>query len=730
MSNNRKAAHDIFLSRPLDVTPHETQKISSYFNAQVFTPAKMKAYLSSTAYEGYREALENRTKISRLLADQIASALRSWAMEKGATHYTHWFQPLTGATAEKHDSFFTLDGNGNAIEKLSGSELVQQEPDASSFPSGGLRATFEARGYTAWDPSSPAFIMDIGGGKTLCIPTVFISYTGEALDHKAPLLRSIEVLDKAATDVARYFDRFVKKVEPTLGWEQEYFVIDKAMYYSRPDLLANGRTVFGRAPSKGQQLDDHYFGSIPERVYSFMLDLEKESHKLGIPLRTRHNEVAPSQFECAPMFEPANIAVDHNQLLMNLLDRVARRHNLIVLTHEKPFAGINGSGKHNNWSFSTDTGTNLLSPGSTPRNNLQFLTFFINTIKAVHDHADLIRASIASESNDYRLGANEAPPAIMSVFVGSFLTQVLDELEKRVDEDFKDDDETELKLDIHKMIPDILLDNTDRNRTSPFAFTGNKFEFRAVGSSANCADPMTVLNSIVANQLREFKAKVDAQIKEGIKKDTAILRILSEYMSQSKNILFEGNNYSEEWAEEAKRRGLNNIKTAPEAMDAYVSDSTIGLFTALGVMTEREIRARHEIYLDEYLMRVSIESKIISELAVGQILPAAFKYQNEILDIISKAQQAGFAESTVRIQKELFEKLSGHITAAYDALQKLEKVCDEVENIQSLRDRAIFYATTIKPVFEEIRTEIDELELLVDDKAWPLPKYREILFAR
>lgn len=730
MSNNRKAAHDIFLSRPHELKDHKPEKITSYFNENVFTATKMKAYLSSTAYEGYKEALENRTKISRLLADQIASAIRSWAMEKGATHYTHWFQPLTGATAEKHDSFFTLDGNGNAIEKLSGSELVQQEPDASSFPSGGLRATFEARGYTAWDPSSPAFIMDIGGGKTLCIPTVFISYTGEALDHKAPLLKSIEVLDKAATEVAKYFDRFVKKVEPTLGWEQEYFVIDKAMYYSRPDLLANGRTVFGRAPSKGQQLDDHYFGSIPERVYSFMLDLEKESHKLGIPLRTRHNEVAPSQFECAPMFEAANIAVDHNQLLVNLLDRVARRHNLIVLTHEKPFAGINGSGKHNNWSCGTDTGTNLLSPGSTPRNNLQFLTFFINTIKAVHDHADLLRACIASESNDYRLGANEAPPAIISVFVGSYLTQVLDKLEKSVDEDFKDEDETDLKLDIHKMIPDILLDNTDRNRTSPFAFTGNKFEFRAVGSSANCADPMTVLNSIVAAQLKEFKVEVDAQIKKGVKKDTAILRTLSNYLSSAKNILFEGNNYSDEWAEEAVKRGLSNIKSTPKAMDAYISDQSIALFTEMGIMTEREIKARHEIYLEEYIMKVSIESRIIGEMAIGQILPAAIKYQNDVLDAVTKAKNAGFGDESTNIHKDIFERVSKHINGAYEHVQKLDEVCKKGERVKDLREKAIFFASEIKPLFEEIRADIDELELLVDDKSWPLPKYREILFAR
>lgn len=555
MSTNRSTALSLFLSRPKNPLARENKKISSYYAENVFTEDKLKAYLSNDAYKAYSQTISQGQKISRQLADQIAAALKAWAMEKGTTHYTHWFQPLTGTTAEKHDSFFTLAGNGSAVEKFDGDALVQQEPDASSFPSGGLRATFEARGYTAWDPMSPAFIMDIAGSKTLCIPTVFISYTGEALDHKAPLIRSIEALDKAATGVARYFDRFVNKVTPTLGWEQEYFLIDKAMYYARPDLMASGRTVFGRGPAKGQQLEDHYFGAIPERVYSYMVDLEMECHKLGIPVRTRHNEVAPSQFELAPMFEVANIAVDHNSLLMDLMDRVARRHHLIVLLHEKPFAGINGSGKHNNWSMSTDTGTNLLGPGKTPRNNLQFLTFFTNTIKAVYDHADLLRASIAAESNDYRLGANEAPPAIISVFIGDYLTRALEAIETRVENDLKEEEENDLKLDIHKMIPDVMMDNTDRNRTSPFAFTGNKFEFRAVGSSANCADPMMVLNTIVANQLNDFKTKVDKHIADGEKKDSAILKELRECIKSCKNILFEGDNYSEAWAKEAEKRG-------------------------------------------------------------------------------------------------------------------------------------------------------------------------------
>lgn len=730
MSNGRKSAIEVFSSRPPEYQGAQTAKISAIFNENVFTAAKMKTYLSSSAFASFKGALENKVKISRELADQIATAIKSWAIENGATHYTHWFQPLTGSTAEKHDSFFTIDMHGNAIERLSGSELVQQEPDASSFPSGGLRATFEARGYTAWDPGSPAFIMDIANGKTLCIPTVFISYTGEALDHKAPLIKSMEAIDKSATEVARYFDRHVKKVIPTLGWEQEYFIIDKAMYYARPDLLANGRTVFGRAPAKGQQLDDHYFGAIPERVYAFMLDLEQESHKLGIPLRTRHNEVAPSQFECAPMFEAVNLAVDHNQLLVNLMDRIARRHNLIVLTHEKPFAGINGSGKHNNWSLMTDDFTNLLSPGSTPRNNLQFLTFFINTIKAVHDHADLLRASIASESNDYRLGANEAPPAIMSVFVGSYLYRVLDAVEARVDDDFSDEDEMDLKLDIHKMIPDILLDNTDRNRTSPFAFTGNKFEFRAVGSSANCSRAMITLNTIMSNQLKAFKKNVDALIKKGERRDSAILKVLRECMISSKRILFEGNNYSQEWAEEAAKRGLKNIKTTPRALDALINESSIRVFTEEEVLSERELRARHEIFLEEYVTKVKIEARVIIDLAMNQILPAAFKYQSALSDTISKAEKSGLESKSLGVHKEIFYRTSAAITGAYNNIELLEKTLEEVNEVDDIRDKAIDFSEKVKPFFDKIRIHVDELELLVDDTLWPLPKYREILFAR
>lgn len=730
MSTNRSAAMNLFLSRPKNPKERENKKISSYYADNVFTDSKMKSYLSHEAYKAYQQGLENGQKISRDLADQIAAALKSWAMENGTTHYTHWFQPLTGSTAEKHDSFFTINAAGTALERFDGDALVQQEPDASSFPSGGLRATFEARGYSAWDPLSPAFIMDIAGSKTLCIPTVFISYTGEALDHKAPLLRSIEALDKAATGVARYFDRFVNKVTATLGWEQEYFLIDKAMYYARPDLMAGGRTIFGRSPAKGQQLEDHYFGAIPERVYAFMVDLEMECHKLGIPVRTRHNEVAPSQFECAPMFETCNIAVDHNQLLMDLMDRVARRHHLIVLFHEKPFAGINGSGKHNNWSMSTDTGTNLLGPGKTPRNNLLFLTFFVNTIKAVHDHADLLRASIAAESNDYRLGANEAPPAIISVFIGNYLTQVLEAIEKRVDHDLKEEEEQDLKLDIHKMIPDVLLDNTDRNRTSPFAFTGNKFEFRAVGSSANCADPMMVLNMIVANQLNEFKEKVDQHINAGEKKDSAILKELRVCITSCKGILFEGDNYSEAWANEAARRGLPNIKTTPLALDAYVTAKAKKLFADSRILNEKEIEARHEIYLEKYIKKVQIEANLAEELCMNQIIPACLRYQTDVMSNIKSATDAGLAAAAVKTQTELAQLIGKCIDGVYQSISKLRAEMDNHSKHSNSRDEAIHYCDKVKPILQQVRENVDTLELYVEDKYWPLPKYREILFNR
>jgi glutamine synthetase len=730
MPTNRSTALSLFLSRPKSINERENRKISSYYGDNVFTDSKLRGYLSNEAYKAYSQSIASGSKISRELADQIAAALKAWAIEKGTTHYTHWFQPLTGTTAEKHDSFFNLTASGTAMEKFDGDALVQQEPDASSFPSGGLRATFEARGYTAWDPMSPAFIMDIAGSKTLCIPTVFISYTGEALDHKAPLLRSIEALDKAATGVARYFDRFVNKVTPTLGWEQEYFIIDKAMYYARPDLMAGGRTVFGRGPAKGQQLEDHYFGAIPERVYSFMVDLETECHKLGIPVRTRHNEVAPSQFECAPMFEEANIAVDHNQLLMDLMDRVARRHHLIVLFHEKPFAGINGSGKHNNWSMSTDTGTNLLGPGKTPRNNLQFLTFFINTIKAVHDHADLLRACIASESNDYRLGANEAPPAIISVFIGDYLTKVLDAIEERVDNDLKEEEENELKLDIHKMIPDVMMDNTDRNRTSPFAFTGNKFEFRAVGSSANCADAMMILNTIVGNQLNSFKEKVDKHIADGEKKDSAIFQELRECIKSARNILFEGDNYSENWAKEAEKRGLPNIKTTPKALDAYMTPKAIKLFKENGILSAKEQEARYEIHLEKYIKKVEIEASLIEELSLNQILPASIRYQTELLQNIKSAMDAGLSKSSVKTQQKIAESITLHIDAIYQGIDKMIVEKENAEHQKTRREKAIYFCDKVKPLFLEIRSHVDDLELLIEDKIWPLPKYREILFTR
>ncbi len=730
MSNHRSNAMSLFMTRPKSTKPADNRKISTYFAENVFTESKLRTYLSNDAYKAYKQTLSEGKKITRDLADQIAAALKAWCMEQGTTHYTHWFQPLTGTTAEKHDSFFTLSGSGAAIEKFDGDALVQQEPDASSFPSGGLRATFEARGYTAWDPMSPAFIMDISGSKTLCIPTVFISYTGEALDHKAPLLRSIEVLDKAATGVARYFDRFVNRVTATLGWEQEYFLIDKAMYYARPDLMASGRTIIGRSPAKGQQLEDHYFGAIPDRVYNYMVDLEFECHKLGIPVRTRHNEVAPSQFELAPMFEEANIAVDHNSLLMDVMDRVARRHHLICLLHEKPFAGINGSGKHNNWSMSTDTGTNLLSPGKTPRNNLQFLTFFINTIKAVHDHADLLRASIASESNDYRLGANEAPPAIISVFIGDFLTKAMETIEQRVDKDIKEEEENELKLDIHKMIPDVMMDNTDRNRTSPFAFTGNKFEFRAVGSSANCSEPMMILNMIVAHQLTDFKNKVDKHITDGEKKDSAILIELRACVKSCKKILFEGDNYSEAWAKEAAKRSLPNIKTTPTALDAMITKKALKMFADLNIMTEVEVQARHEINLEKYIKKVEIEAHLLNELCINQILPACIRYQTDLMNNIKASIEMGFSKNNMKTQYELLNTISTLINDANDGIKKMSTELEKAHKQKSSREHAIHLCDKVKPLFLEIRSHVDALELYVEDKNWPLPKYREILFHR
>jgi glutamine synthetase len=731
MSTTRfSAVQEMVQTNEVKIGHYQGKRITDIFNSNVFVGKVIREYLSDEAYKSLQNSIKNGVKIERKVADQIASGMRNWAESKGVTHYTHWFQPLTGTTAEKHDSFFTIKGDGTAIETFDGDALIQQEPDASSFPNGGIRATFEARGYTAWDPSSPAFIMETGHGKTLCIPTIFIAYNGESLDNKAPLLKSISALDKAAVEVCHYFDKNVSKVSTTLGWEQEYFVIDETLANARPDLVMCGRTLVGHAPAKGQQLEDHYFGSIPERVYAFMQDFEQESYKLGIPLRTRHNEVAPSQFECAPIFEEVNIAVDHNSLLMDVMTRVAKRHKLKVLLHEKPFAGVNGSGKHNNWSMSTDTGVNLLGPGKTPRTNLMFLTFFVNTIKAVHDYADLMRASIASASNDHRLGANEAPPAIISVYVGKYLSQVLDEIEERVTDNFSEQDEVILKLDIHKQIPELMMDNTDRNRTSPFAFTGNKFEFRAVGSTANCATPMIVMNTIMAETLKQFKVEVDELIEKGEKKEIAVMHILRKYIAASKKIRFEGDNYSDEWAEEAAKRGLNNFKTTPEALDAYVTEHAKQLFMSNKIFTEVELDARHEIMLEDYVKKVQIEARILGYLATNHILPATINYQNTLLDNVKGLQAIGLDASTTKAQINLIKVISEHIQKINDHVEAMIEARKQANNEPDMHKRAALYCNSVKPHFDAIRYSADKLELMVDDKSWPLPKYRELLFLR
>lgn len=706
-------------------------KITAIFAENVFTHQVARQFLSDEAYKSLIASIRAGQKIDRSMAAQIANGIRAWAESKGVTHFTHWFQPLTGTTAEKHDSFFTLKGDGTPIEQFEGDALIQQEPDASSFPSGGLRATFEARGYTAWDPSSHPFIMDIGYGKTLCIPTIFISYTGESLDYKAPLLKALEAINKAAVDVCNYFDRNVERVTPTLGWEQEYFVVDEGLFNARPDLVMCGRTVFGHNSAKNQQLEDHYFGSIPERIYAFMRDFEEESYKLGIPLRTRHNEVAPAQFECAPIFEEVNIAVDHNTLLMDIMARVAARHKLRVLLHEKPFAGINGSGKHNNWSLATDTGVNLLAPGKTPKTNLMFLTFFVNAIKAVNDHADLLRAAIASASNDFRLGANEAPPAIISVFIGGYLTRVLEDVKERVGQKFDEQDESMLKIDIHRSIPELLLDNTDRNRTSPFAFTGNKFEFRAVGSSANCANAMTVLNTIMAETLKTFKRDVDALMEKGEKKEIAILHVLKQSIVGSEKVLFEGNGYSEEWQNEAERRGLPNLKTTPLALDAMVTDKAKKMFANHGIYTHSELEARHEIELEKYIKKVQIESRVMAELMTSYVLPAAIKYQNTLVENIRGLREVGVAEGDCDQRTAVLNKISKHINEASRLTVEMIEARKKCNAIEETRAKAIAYCNDVKETFfEQLRYHVDKLEQLVDDREWYLPKYRELLFLR
>lgn len=712
---------------PIPITGEVKQ--SDIFGANVFGFKTMRQFLTKESFNSLMRAIDKGDKINRSIADQIASSMKDWAMAKGVTHYTHWFQPLTGATAEKHDAFFETVGNGEALERFEGNQLVQQEPDASSFPNGGIRNTFEARGYTAWDPTSPAFIY----GTTLCIPTVFVAYTGEALDYKTPLLRALNAVDQAATDVSRYFDKTVKKVTASLGWEQEYFLIDKALVASRPDIEMSGRTLLGHSSAKDQQLDDHYFGTIPARALNFMRELETESMLLGIPVKTRHNEVAPNQFELAPIYEEANLAVDHNSLVMDVMQKVADRHNFKVLFHEKPFAGVNGSGKHNNWSLSTDNGINLLAPGKTPMSNLQFLTFFINTIKAVHDNEELLRACIASATNDHRLGANEAPPAIMSVFIGAQLTKVLHELEGVTKGKLSPEEKTDLKLNVVGKIPEILLDNTDRNRTSPFAFTGNKFEFRAVGSTANCANPMTVLNSIVARQLIDFKSEVDSLIsKKDLKKDEAIFNVLREYIKTSRNILFEGNGYGGDWEKEAVKRGLSNNKNTPDALKVKIDPKTIALYESLNVMNKVEIEARYDIEIEEYVHIIQIEGRSLGDIARNHVIPTAVKYQNILIDNV-KGLKDIYGKDFKQYASEqllLIAEISKRIEAINSGVTKMTNERKKANSVDDTTKKAKIYCSKVKPLFDDIRYHCDKLELLIDDELWPLAKYRELLFTK
>ncbi|MCW5924689.1 MAG: glutamine synthetase III [Saprospiraceae bacterium] len=711
---------------PVEFAEGQAENIASYFDINVFNDEAMKKHLPETAYLSVKAAVQSGQKLTLEVADEVANGMKKWAQEKGCTHFAHWFQPLTGKTAEKHDSFFTLTHDGRVIEEFTGSALVQQEPDGSSFPSGGMRSTFEARGYTVWDPSSPAFIMEVGEGMTLCIPTIFVTYDGEAQDYKLPLLRSQAFLDKAAVAVAQFFDPNVTKVTATLGWEQEYFVVDEALFNARPDLVMAGRTLLGRPATKHQQLEDHYFGSIPERVYAFMRDLETESHKLGIPVRTRHNEVAPSQYEVAPVFEEINVAVDHNQLLMDLMDRVARRHKLCVLLHEKPFAGINGSGKHNNWSMGSNTGVNLLGPGKIPGRNLRFLTFFVNTIAAVHKYADILRASIAHAGNDHRLGANEAPPAIISVFIGEAMTQLLDQIAKGKNTDGK---EVRRALDLIAKLPNLELDNTDRNRTSPFAFTGNKFEIRAVGSSQNCAGPMTVMNTMMGLQLVEFKADVDKLVAKGGDKDEAILTVLKTLIRKSKAICFEGNNYSEEWKEEAQKRGLNNFPTTPEALDVLGSKLAQDFYAKSGVMSKVELEAFHTVQLHAYCTKLSIEAKTLDEIVHSMVMPAVIRYQTELADNIYSMKEIGM-DDAIGYQKDMLKRVVKNTNIIREGLEKLHKALEKAHEAESVREEAGILCHKAKPQMEIIREAVDELEAIVDDQYWPLVKYRELLFLR
>ena len=718
-------ALDSILFREKKEVNTPSTRISEYYGSHVFTKKVMQEYMAPKVYKQYISSIENGKGLDRDLADHIADAMRNWAITMGVTHYAHWFQPLTGRTAEKHDSFFTLDDDGSPIEKFSGDALVQQEPDGSSFPGGGLRTTFEARGYTAWDSTSPAFVLEVENEKTLCIPTIFVTYGGHSLDYKLPLLKSQSYLEKAAVKVCQLFDENVNKVYATLGWEQEYFLIDEALYNARPDLQFCGRTILGRKAPKGQQMEDHYFGSIPERVYAYMRDLEVECHKLGIPVRTRHNEVAPSQYELAPQYEEINVAIDHNQLLMDLMDRIAKRHNLSLLLHEKPFAGVNGSGKHNNWSIATNTGVNLLSPGSDPANNLQFLTFFINTIQSVHEYSDLLRASIASASNDHRLGANEAPPAIVSVFIGDAMTRILEAMESGEG----DADASKKAYSLADQVPDLEKDNTDRNRTSPFAFTGNKFEIRMVGSSANCAGPMTIMNMIMGKQLNDFYTEVTGQISKGIDKLTAIKSILKRYITESKKIRFEGDNYSDSWKEEAASRGLNNLTTTPEALQLYVTEKAEALFLESGVLSKEELHAHHDVRLESYSLQLQIESRILGEMCLNQIIPASIRYQTDLASNIGSLQDIGMDHQFYAAQLDMVKNISHHVNSIKTLVNNMRDERSIANELDS-EARAFAYCNKVKPIMEEIREHAEELEDLVDDAEWPVAKYRELLFLK
>ncbi len=717
-----------FQAKPVEV-PVPTERPSEYFGKYVFNREKMFKYLPSNVYAKLVDAMDNGAALDRSIADQVADGMKRWASELGATHYTHWFQPLTEGTAEKHDAFVEHDGKGGMMEEFSGKLLVQQEPDASSFPNGGIRNTFEARGYSAWDPSSPVFVVD----DTLCIPTVFIAYTGESLDYKAPLLKALRAVNKAAVDVCHYFDPSVKKVVAYLGWEQEYFLVDEGLYAARPDLLLTGRTLMGHEASKNQQLEDHYFGAIPTRVAAFMKDLEIQALELGIPVKTRHNEVAPNQFELAPIFEECNLAVDHNMLIMSLMRKVARTHGFRVLLHEKPFKGVNGSGKHNNWSLGTDTGVLLMAPGKNPEENLRFITFIVNTLMAVYRHNGLLKASIMSATNAHRLGANEAPPAIISSFLGSQLSRVLDHMEESAtDELISLGGKHGMKLDIPQ-IPELLIDNTDRNRTSPFAFTGNRFEFRAVGSEANCASAMIALNTAMAEQLVEFKTKVDALIEKGEPKISAVIQVIREYIKACKPIRFDGNGYSEEWKAEAAKRGLDCETSCPLIFDRYLTPESVKMFESQGVMTKVELEARNEVKWEIYTKKIQIEARVLGDLVMNHVVPVAIEYQSKLIDNVYKMKSLFPAEEADNLSAEnvaIIKKIAEHTTYIKEHVDAMVEARKVANKITDEREKAIAYHDTIAPMLEQIRYHIDKLELIVDDKMWTLPKYRELLFIR